>query len=344
MRLLVQPPQPHAQLLAHGRVERAERLVEQQHARLDGEGARERHALALAARELRRIAVGEAVELHEREQLVDARADLVLRPLADLEPERDVAAHGEVLERGVVLEDEADAALLRHDVRDVVVADHDPADVGHLEAGDDAQQGRLAAAARPEQRGERAVRDLDVDILECGEVAEALRDVLRPDGHAASWRSCAGFTRLRATRTMTAMRGQEERGRVGAGLVVVVPVALDDERECLGLADDGARDDGDRAVLAERACRGEHDAVGQRRADRRQRDAPERLQLRRPERRGGMLLLLADLAQHRYQLARDERQADERRRDRDRREREHDLVAVLGRATGRTSRSSRRRA
>ena len=127
MRLLVQPPQPHAQLLAHGRVERAERLVEQQHARLDGERARERHALALAAGELRRIAVGEAVELHEREQLVDARADLVLRPLADLEPERDVAAHGEVLERGVVLEDEADAALLRHDVRDVVVADHDPA-------------------------------------------------------------------------------------------------------------------------------------------------------------------------------------------------------------------------
>ena len=52
--------------------------------------------------------------------------------------------------------------------------------------------------------------------------------------------------------------------------------------------------------------------------------------LRRAERRGGLLLLLADLAQHRYQLARDERQADERRRDRDRGEREHDLVAVLG--------------
>ena len=74
MLLLVQAPQPHAQLLAHGRVERAERLVEQQHARLDRERAGERHALALAARELRGIAIGEAVELHEREQLVDALA------------------------------------------------------------------------------------------------------------------------------------------------------------------------------------------------------------------------------------------------------------------------------
>ena len=70
--LLVQPAQPDAQLLADGRVERAERLVEQQHARLDRERARERHALALAARELRRVAIGEAAELHEREQLLDA--------------------------------------------------------------------------------------------------------------------------------------------------------------------------------------------------------------------------------------------------------------------------------
>ena len=47
------------------RVEGAERLVEQQHARLHRQRAGERHALALAAGELRGIAVGEAVEPHE---------------------------------------------------------------------------------------------------------------------------------------------------------------------------------------------------------------------------------------------------------------------------------------
>ena len=64
--LVVQAAQPLAQLAAHLRVERAERLVEQQHLRLHGERAGERHALQLAARELRGVALGQAVEPHER--------------------------------------------------------------------------------------------------------------------------------------------------------------------------------------------------------------------------------------------------------------------------------------
>ena len=50
--LVVEPAQPAAQLGADVRVERAERLVEQQHARLDRQRAGQRHPLALAAREL----------------------------------------------------------------------------------------------------------------------------------------------------------------------------------------------------------------------------------------------------------------------------------------------------
>ena len=109
----MQPAQPVAQLRADLRVERAERLVEQQHPRLDGERARQRHPLALAAGELRRVAVLVAGEPDDPEQLVDARGDLGLRALADRQPEGDVLAHGHVLEGGVVLEDEADPALLR---------------------------------------------------------------------------------------------------------------------------------------------------------------------------------------------------------------------------------------
>ena len=47
-------------VLAQLLVERAERLVEQQHRRLDHQRARERDALLLAARELMRIARAEA--------------------------------------------------------------------------------------------------------------------------------------------------------------------------------------------------------------------------------------------------------------------------------------------
>jgi hypothetical protein len=181
--LVVEAPEPVAQLLAHLGVERAERFVEQQHRGLDGEGTGQGHALALAARELRRLAVGELLEVHELEELHHAVVDLLARPMADLEPERHVAVDRQVLEGGVVLEDEADVAVLRREVGGVDALDRDRALVGVLEAGDDAQQRRLAAAARAEQRGEPTRRDVHRDVVEGDEVPEALVDVADLDAH-----------------------------------------------------------------------------------------------------------------------------------------------------------------
>jgi hypothetical protein len=59
-----------------------------------------------------------------------------------------------VLERGVVLEDEADVAALGPHRRDVLPGNDDGARVGLLEPGDDAQQRRLAGSGRAEQRGQ----------------------------------------------------------------------------------------------------------------------------------------------------------------------------------------------
>ena len=59
-------------LLAELAVERAERLVEQEDAGPVDERTRERDPLALAAGELARLAVPEAVEPHDVERLVDA--------------------------------------------------------------------------------------------------------------------------------------------------------------------------------------------------------------------------------------------------------------------------------
>ena len=61
------------QLAAHGRarvrVERRERLVEQQDLRVARQGARDRHALALAARQPARALVGQVRDLHAFQQL-----------------------------------------------------------------------------------------------------------------------------------------------------------------------------------------------------------------------------------------------------------------------------------
>src|SRR5205823_14568557 len=137
------------------RVERTERLVEEQHLRIDRERAREAHALALTTGELRRITPCEPLQLDELEELVDALVDLPTRTAAHLHSERDVLAYGHVLEGGVVLKDEADAALLRRPSRHVLVVQHHRAGVGTLESRDYAQQRRLAAATRAEQRRQR---------------------------------------------------------------------------------------------------------------------------------------------------------------------------------------------
>ena len=91
---------------------------------------------------------------------------------------------------------------------------------------------------------------------------------------------------------------------------------VDVERQGQALTDDVARDDVDRAVLAECAGDGQDRAVHDRPPDRRQRDAEEPLQRRRAEDRCGLLLLGAELLEHRHDLADDERQADEDRGDR----------------------------
>src|SRR5215208_7792118 len=124
--------------------------------------------------------------MDEAEEFLHTVLDLVLRALADLEPVGDVVAHRHVLERGVVLEHETDAALAGGRCGQIGAIEDDGARVGLLEAGDDAQQRRLAAARRAEERRQRAARYLERHILERDEVAEVLRDVLNDDSHYES--------------------------------------------------------------------------------------------------------------------------------------------------------------
>ena len=260
MHLVVQPPQPVAQLLAYLGIQRAERLVEQQHRRLDRQRPGQRHPLALAAGELRGQPVGELLQVDQSEQLVDPGTDLRLRPVPDLQSERDVAPHRQVLERRVVLEDEADVALLRRQVGGVDVLDLDPAGVGLLEAGDDAQEGRLATAGGAEQGRELPGRDAEGDVVERDEVAESLADTADLDAQRGS------FGRIRLTMTTAAIADEREqqRGGVGTTLVEVEVLLLHGQGGGPGLAVDVAGDDLHGAELAERPGEAEHDAVDRR--------------------------------------------------------------------------------
>src|SRR6201999_1053929 len=90
------------------------------------------------------------------EQLVDG----LRTPARSREPEADVRAHVEVGEQRAVLRHVADAAPLWREMHATVVeralAELDPSALDPLEAGDRAQQRRLAVAGRSEHGDERA--------------------------------------------------------------------------------------------------------------------------------------------------------------------------------------------
>ena len=85
-------------VLAQLLVERAERLVEQQHLGLLGERAGQRHALALAAGQLMRLALGERRELDQIEHLLHAVLALGVGHLLVLEAVADILLHRHVRE------------------------------------------------------------------------------------------------------------------------------------------------------------------------------------------------------------------------------------------------------
>ncbi len=146
-------------------VERRERLVEQEHLRLVGDGAGERDALLLAAGELVGVAVGEVRQLDQLQHLLDPRADLGGGLLRHLEAEADIVGHRHVGEQRIGLEHHADIALVGRQVGDVAPADADGAGGGLLEAGHHAQRRGLAAAGRAEEGDELAPLDGEVEVL-----------------------------------------------------------------------------------------------------------------------------------------------------------------------------------
>ena len=185
--LVMQASQPAAQFLAHLGIERPERLVQQQHLRLHGQGPGQRDALALTPGELLWVAVGQPVELHQLQQRMHPPADVGLgRPAAarhDPQPEGHVFEDGHVVEQRVVLEHEAHAPRLRVGMGGIGAMKEHAATVGLLQPGDDAQKRGLARAGRPQQRHQRAGRNVQRDVVADHGGAEALVQMIDQDAH-----------------------------------------------------------------------------------------------------------------------------------------------------------------
>ena len=172
--LALDPLQLDLHLLPKLQIERAERFVEQQHLWRVHERAGECDALSLTAGELHGLAVPEVREVHHSENLSDSSLALGTRYPFDPQAVADVVCNGHVRKERVVLKDGVDVALVRSAVRHVSAAELDCALVGSLEACNQTQRRCLARSGRAEQREELAGCDLEVDVVDCDDVAVGL--------------------------------------------------------------------------------------------------------------------------------------------------------------------------
>jgi hypothetical protein len=163
--LAADPRQLELHALAGHLVQRAERLVHQQQRGPARQRAGDRHALLHAARELARPVVGELREPDQLEQLVGACAAPGPALAVQLQRQLDVGADGPPLEQAGLLEGDAVVLVEARLARRLAVDER-----GALrrldQVGDDAQQRRLAAARRADERHELAGGDAEVDARE----------------------------------------------------------------------------------------------------------------------------------------------------------------------------------
>ena len=157
-KLLVQLGDLDAHLDAQRGIEIGQRLVEQKRLGLAHDGAADRHALALTARQ---FAAACGRDRGSRLRMCGGLGDFRCRSLpcgmpGHLQPEGDVVAHAHVRIERVGLEHHRQPTLGRRHVDDVDAVDEDVRRRSRPRARDQAQQRGLAAARRPDEHHELA--------------------------------------------------------------------------------------------------------------------------------------------------------------------------------------------
>ena len=125
-KFLLQPDDLAAHLDPQLRVEVRERLVEQQHAWPDRDCACQRHPLLLAAGQFVDHAVAHAVQSDLLQAGLHAAFDLRRTLALDPQAIGDVFEHRQMRKQRIVLEHEADVALIGGKAGDVLAAEQDP--------------------------------------------------------------------------------------------------------------------------------------------------------------------------------------------------------------------------
>ena len=146
-------------ILSQLEVERAERLVEQQHTRLAHQCTRDGDTLLLATGKTGHIAVFKAAQANQLEHFCGFALDVCAVQLFDVQTECNILRNIQVWEQRITLEYGVDLALIRRNIVQTLAVEEYIAGIRLLKAADDTQRGRFAAAGRAQQRDELAALD-----------------------------------------------------------------------------------------------------------------------------------------------------------------------------------------
>ena len=158
------------QLAAYQGVERAEGLVHEQDFRVHGQGARQSDPLLHASGQFGRKTGFIAAKAYGVDDLLRAPLPLRLGHALDFQPEFHIAHDRAMRQQGEVLEDHPELAPaqfaqgLGRQAGDVLPVDVNPAGIGLVQAVDQAQQGRFAAAGQPHDDEDLPAHDFQGDI------------------------------------------------------------------------------------------------------------------------------------------------------------------------------------
>ena len=187
LHLSLEPLQLVARHVAQLGVQVRERLVEQEYLRIAYQGAAQRHALPLAARQLPRIAIQVARDAEHIGRPADLLRDRGTGLASRLEGERNVASDGAVGVQRVTLEDHRDPAGAGWGVVHALAADQNLSRRRPLQPRDHAKQRGLAAPRRAEQHEELTLANREVHVVDRIELPESFAEVTNLDAGHRLW-------------------------------------------------------------------------------------------------------------------------------------------------------------
>jgi hypothetical protein len=173
------------------RIEPGGRLVVEQDARLEGHGARNRHAPPLAAGQLRRLLVDMLAQADEAEHLLDAAAHVVERHVAFfVQLVADVLGDGERVEQRAFLKDHPEVGAHLHQLAlghrvDALAVHPDHAGVGPEQPQDQLEDRGLPGAAGPEEDLRVTGNQREAHLAENDPVVERQRHLVEHDDRRA---------------------------------------------------------------------------------------------------------------------------------------------------------------